>query len=243
MSGKARGKPKPRGELAELQAQLQGLCMPGKRSSAELRSAKQEAFKKVINYMTLGMDMSGLFPMMTSCANLSPDDIVLKKMLYLYITHYAASTPDLVLLTINQLHKDCQDQDPTVRGLALRSLCSLRIPNLLEYVVSLGWVAGCPRGWWSQAGSQWLSSSCCKEPAADRARTAVGRKRYDSPALAGLPETAGSPARLRAPLAPSAVWHCCCRCCCRCRRSQQDWTTGTPTCAGQQSWVCSKFGT
>lgn len=121
--------------MQELQAQLQGLCTTGKRSSQELRQAKQDTFKKVINYMTLGMDMSGLFPMMTSCANLSPDDIVLKKMLYLYITHYAASTPDLVLLTINQLHKDCQDQDPTVRGLALRSLCSLRITNLLEYVV------------------------------------------------------------------------------------------------------------
>lgn len=111
--------------------------MQGKRSNEELRHAKKEAFKKVINYMTLGMDMSGLFPMMTSCANLSPDDIVLKKMMYLYITHYAASTPDLALLTINQLQKDCQDQDPTVRGLALRSLCSLRIPNLLEYVVRL----------------------------------------------------------------------------------------------------------
>lgn len=126
---------KPRGEFAELSAQLQSLCTTGKRSNQELRLAKKESFKKVINYMTLGMDMSGLFPMMTSCANLSPDDIVLKKMLYLYITHYAASTPDLALLTINQLHKDCQDQDPTVRGLALRSLCSLRIPNLLEYVV------------------------------------------------------------------------------------------------------------
>jgi vesicle coat complex subunit len=110
--------------------------MQGKRSEKELRSAKKEAFKKVINYMTLGMDMSGLFPMMTSCANLSPDDVVLKKMLYLYITHYASSTPDLALLAINQLHKDCLDQDPTVRGLALRSLCSLRIANLLEYVVS-----------------------------------------------------------------------------------------------------------
>lgn len=174
MSGKARGKPKPRGELAELQAQLQGLCTTGKRSSAELRSAKQEAFKKVINYMTLGMDMSGLFPMMTSCANLSPDDIVLKKMLYLYITHYAASTPDLVLLTINQLHKDCQDQDPTVRGLALRSLCSLRIPNLLEYVVSLGWSLLAVRG---GLESVWLCSSCwVSRPLTGHTRTHSGWK-------------------------------------------------------------------
>jgi vesicle coat complex subunit len=134
---------KPRGELAELSATLQSLCMTGKRSSAELRAAKQEAFKKVINLMTLGVGMESLFPMMISAANLSPDDLVLKKMLYLYITHYAASTPDLALLTINQLHKDCSDQDPTVRGLALRSLCSLRIPNLLEYVVR--GVGGCAR--------------------------------------------------------------------------------------------------
>jgi vesicle coat complex subunit len=126
---------KPRGELSELGATLQNLCVGGKRSDKELRSAKKDAFKKVINYMTLGMDMSSLFPMMISCANLSPDDVVLKKMLYLYITHYAQQTPDLALLTINQLHKDCADQDPTVRGLALRSLCSLRVANFLEYVM------------------------------------------------------------------------------------------------------------
>ena len=40
---------------------------------------------------------------MISCANLSPEDIVLKKMLYLYITHYATSVPDLALLAINQV--------------------------------------------------------------------------------------------------------------------------------------------
>jgi vesicle coat complex subunit len=130
------GERKQRGELAELSTSLQNLCVAGKRSDRELRHAKKEVFKKVINYMTLGMDMSPLFPMMMSCANLSSDDVVLKKMLYLYITHYATQTPDLALMTINQMHKDCQDQDPTVRGLALRSLCSLRLANLLEYVVS-----------------------------------------------------------------------------------------------------------
>lgn len=80
--------------------------------------------------------MSSLFASMTSCANLSPDDLVLKKMLHLYIASYATQTPDLALLSVNQLHKDCVDQDPMVRGLALRSLCSLRLQNFLEYVVS-----------------------------------------------------------------------------------------------------------
>ena len=162
----AGGDRKPRGELGELSAQLQSLCTKGKRTDKEMVAAKREVFKKVINYMTLGMDMSALFPMMISCANLSADDVVLKKQLYLYITHYAASTPDLVLLTINQLQKDCRDQDPTVRGLALRSLCSLRIPNLLEYVVRRGTRAQQgPRGAGGQQPAARATSGPCERAA------------------------------------------------------------------------------
>ncbi|KAL0888115.1 hypothetical protein Bca101_012098 [Brassica carinata] len=62
-------------------------------------------------------------------------DIVLKKMCYLYVGNYAKGNPDLSLLTINFLQRDCKDQDPMIRGLALRSLCSLRVPNLVEYLV------------------------------------------------------------------------------------------------------------
>ena len=49
---------------------------------------------------------------------------------------HAHANATQALMTINQLHKDCVDQDPTVRGLALRSLCSLRVKNYVEYVVS-----------------------------------------------------------------------------------------------------------
>lgn len=107
---------KPQGELAELKLVLANLCTVGKKTEVEQRSAKRDVFRKVITYMTLGMDMKGLFPTMTSAANLSPNDIVLKKMLYLYITHYAAQTPDLALLAVNQLTKDFHDQDPTGAG-------------------------------------------------------------------------------------------------------------------------------
>jgi vesicle coat complex subunit len=127
---------KPRGEMAELQASLQSLLTLGKRTDKELKQGKRDIFRRIISLVSVGMDMSSLFPSMISCANLSSGDLVLKKMLYLYITHYATQVPDIALLAINQLHKDCCDQDPTVRGLALRSLCSLRVPNFLEYVVS-----------------------------------------------------------------------------------------------------------
>jgi vesicle coat complex subunit len=94
---------KPRGEVADLQTTLQGLVTLGKRTPQELRIAKRDAFKKIISLVSMGMDMSSLFPTMISCANLSPDDLILKKMLYLYITHYATQIPDLALLAINQV--------------------------------------------------------------------------------------------------------------------------------------------
>ncbi len=74
-------------------------------------------------------------PQVISCAASDAQDVVLKKSLYLYITTWATANPELMLLTINMLLKDCGDQDPTIRGLALRSLCSLRISNLTEYLV------------------------------------------------------------------------------------------------------------
>ena len=73
-----------------------------------------------------------------TCAASDSQDVILKKSLYLYITTWAAANPELMLLTINMLLKDCGDQDPTIRGLALRSLCSLRISNLTEYLVRPG---------------------------------------------------------------------------------------------------------
>lgn len=83
--------------------------------------------------MTIGIDVSSLFGEMVMCSATS--DIVLKKMCYLYVGNYAKGNPDLALLTINFLQKDCKDMDPMIRGLALRSLCSLRVANLVEYLV------------------------------------------------------------------------------------------------------------
>ncbi|GKE54797.1 beta-adaptin-like protein A isoform X1, partial [Tanacetum coccineum] len=64
-------------------------------------------------------------------------DIVLKKICYLYVGNYVKYNLDLALLTINFLQKDCKDDDPMIRGLALRSLCSLRVGSLVEYLVGL----------------------------------------------------------------------------------------------------------
>jgi len=52
--------------------------------------------------------------------------MVQKKLVYLFLCTYAETNTELALLAINTLQKDCRDENPVVRGLALRALCSLR---------------------------------------------------------------------------------------------------------------------
>ena len=57
--------------------------------------------------VTAGMDVSPLFSELLLAAY--QKDVVQKKMVYTYVAHYAAIKPDLALLTINMLQKDCRD--------------------------------------------------------------------------------------------------------------------------------------
>ncbi|OMO91014.1 hypothetical protein COLO4_18700 [Corchorus olitorius] len=122
--------PSGKSEVSDLKLQLRQLA--GSRAPG-VDDSKRELFKKVISHMTIGIDVSSLFGEMVMCSATS--DIVLKKMCYLYVGNYAKVNPDLALLTINFLQRDCRDEDPMIRGLALRSLCSLRVANLVEYLV------------------------------------------------------------------------------------------------------------
>ncbi|KAJ3701781.1 hypothetical protein LUZ61_005486 [Rhynchospora tenuis] len=123
--------PSGKSEVTDLKLQLRQLA--GSRAPGA-DDAKRDLFKRVISCMTVGIDVSPAFSEMVMCSATS--DVVLKKMCYLYVGNYARCNPDLALLTINFLQKDCHDQDPTIRGLALRSLCSLRVQNLVEYLVA-----------------------------------------------------------------------------------------------------------
>ncbi|KAH9607352.1 hypothetical protein KSS87_009477 [Heliosperma pusillum] len=122
--------PSGKSEVTDLKLQLRQLA--GSRAPGT-DDSKRDLFKKVISYMTIGIDVSSVFSEMVMCSATS--DIVLKKMCYLYVGNYARNNPDLALLTINFLQRDCKDQDPMIRGLALRSLCTLRVANLVEYLV------------------------------------------------------------------------------------------------------------
>ena len=126
--------PSARGEEAEVQSQLKKLSSQPAHSKEAIRE-RREAFRRVVQYMSLGIDMSGAFSgMLSNCASPDPQ---LKRLLYEYVAFHARSRSDMALLCTNTLQKDCSDSNPSVRSLALRSLASLRFqPRLLEHVSS-----------------------------------------------------------------------------------------------------------
>jgi AP-4 complex subunit beta-1 len=94
---------------------------------------KRDVIKKVIAYMTLGIDVSRLYPEMVKASR--TDDVVMKKMIYLYLINYADQNQDLAIMAINTFLMDCRlPNNFKIRGLALRSLCSLKFEGVTEYM-------------------------------------------------------------------------------------------------------------
>ncbi|XP_015244554.1 PREDICTED: AP-4 complex subunit beta-1 [Cyprinodon variegatus] len=92
----------------------------------------RNAVLRVIRAMSQGLDVSDLFSeMVKACATV---DVVQKKLVYVFLCCYAHLNPELSLLVVNTLRKDCLDPNPMVRSLALRSMTNLRLPSLVEYV-------------------------------------------------------------------------------------------------------------
>lgn len=54
------------------------------------------------------------------------NDLVQKKLVYLYIRVQAKSNKDVAILMISTLTKDASDDNPMIRGLALRTMCELK---------------------------------------------------------------------------------------------------------------------
>ncbi|KAM9976180.1 hypothetical protein ACTFIR_010021 [Dictyostelium discoideum] len=119
--------------FSEIKKSELGLIKNNLSTAINERNAEKikDILQRIIYYMTIGMDVSVLFPDVIMVA--SSNDIIIKKLVYLYIVHYSKSNPDLLLLVVNTLRRDCIDRNPIIRGLALRSLCSLDSKNTLEY--------------------------------------------------------------------------------------------------------------
>ena len=81
------------GENFELRADL----------NSEYRDKRKDTVKRVIANMTVGKDVSSLFPDVLK--NMQTEDLELKKLVYLYLMNYAKSNPELVILAVNTFIK------------------------------------------------------------------------------------------------------------------------------------------
>jgi vesicle coat complex subunit len=65
----------------------------------EKEATRKDAVKKVIAAMTVGKDVSTLFPEVIK--SIQTNNIELKKLVYLYVMNYAKSNPDLAMMAVN----------------------------------------------------------------------------------------------------------------------------------------------
>lgn len=82
-----------KGEIFELKSELNN----------DKKEKKKEAVKKVIASMTVGKDVSALFPDVVNC--MQTDNLELKKLVYLYLMNYAKSQPDMAIMAVNTFVK------------------------------------------------------------------------------------------------------------------------------------------
>ncbi|WOH12388.1 hypothetical protein DCAR_0831891 [Daucus carota subsp. sativus] len=104
-------------------------------------SEKCEALKRLLALIAQGFDVSNYFPQVVK--NVASQSLEVKKLVYLYLLHYAEKRPNEALLSINYFQKDLGDPNPLVRAWALRTMAGIRLHVVAPIVVVA--VAKCAR--------------------------------------------------------------------------------------------------
>ncbi|KAJ5668156.1 uncharacterized protein N7477_006726 [Penicillium maclennaniae] len=115
-------------------------AVPRKGETFELRAGlvsqyayeRKESIQKTIMAMTLGKDVSALFPDVLK--NIATGDLEQKKLVYLYLMNYAKSHPDLCILAVNTFVQDSEDPNPLIRALAIRTMGCIRVEKMVDYM-------------------------------------------------------------------------------------------------------------
>ncbi|KAH8426839.1 putative AP-1 adaptor complex subunit beta [Aspergillus melleus] len=115
-------------------------AVPRKGETFELRAGlvsqyayeRKESIQKTIMAMTLGKDVSALFPDVLK--NIATSDLEQKKLVYLYLMNYAKSHPDLCILAVNTFVQDSEDPNPLIRALAIRTMGCIRVDKMVDYM-------------------------------------------------------------------------------------------------------------
>lgn len=86
---------------------------------------KCEALKRLLALIAQGFDVCDYFPQVVK--NVASQSLEVKKLVYLYLLHYAEKRPNEALLSINYFQKDLGDTNPLVRAWALRAMAGIRL--------------------------------------------------------------------------------------------------------------------
>ncbi|CAI0411287.1 unnamed protein product [Linum tenue] len=96
-------------------------------------SEKCEALKRLLALIAQGFDVSNFFPQVVK--NVASHSLEVKKLVYLYLLHYAQKRPNEALLSINSFQKDLGDTNPLVRAWALRTMAGIRLHAIAPLVL------------------------------------------------------------------------------------------------------------
>ncbi|KAL6049496.1 AP-3 complex subunit beta [Balamuthia mandrillaris] len=94
---------------------------------------KLEGMKRLVALMSKGKDVSLLYPSVVK--NVFCKNMQIKKLVYMYLVHYAELEPDPALLAINNFQRDMASDNPLMRALGLRVLSSIRLKVIVQVVV------------------------------------------------------------------------------------------------------------
>jgi len=94
---------------------------------------KMDAMKRSIAMISKGRDVSILFPSVVK--NVISKNVGLKKLVYMYLVHYAEQEQDSALLAINTFQKDLSNQSQYIRASALKVLSSIRVKIIVQIII------------------------------------------------------------------------------------------------------------
>ncbi|PRQ50779.1 putative coatomer beta subunit (COPB1), AP complex subunit beta protein [Rosa chinensis] len=100
---------------------------------ADSLSPPQEALKRLLALIAHGFNVSNFFPQVVK--NVATQSLEVKRLVYLYLLHYAQKRPNEALLLINCFQKDLGDPNPLVMAWALLAMARIRLHVIAPLVV------------------------------------------------------------------------------------------------------------
>ncbi|ORC88505.1 Ap-2 complex subunit beta [Trypanosoma theileri] len=92
------------------------------------------ALQQVIAFMTIGRDMSSHFSDIAPLC--SSNNLTIKRLVYLYLMQYSRTQPQKAVLQAGAFVKDTLNDSPLIRGTALRTMTSLLVPVMVDFITA-----------------------------------------------------------------------------------------------------------